>query len=69
MKIVNIWKFPEFMSMANAPIPRQRRMANALPLGHRKLVNPLPYPGGASGIHLILPLFTVKTLKIETEIM
>ena len=32
-------------------------MANALPLGHRKLVNPPPYPGGGpSGIHLILPL-------------
>ena len=24
-------------------------MANALPLGHRKLVNPPPYPGGGGG--------------------
>ena len=32
-------------------------MANALPLRHRKLVNPPPFPGGRpSGIHLILPL-------------
>ena len=38
MKIVNIWKFLEFMSMANA-----------LPLGYRKLVNPPPYPGGTLG--------------------
>ena len=50
MKIVNIWKFLEFMSMANAPTPGLRCMANALPLGHRKVVNP-----GPSGIHLILP--------------
>ena len=46
MKIVNIWKFLKFMSIANAPTPGQRRMANALPLGHRKLANPPPYPGG-----------------------
>ena len=46
MKIVNIWKFLEFMSMANAPTPGQRWMANALPLGHRKFVNRPPYPGG-----------------------
>ena len=49
MKIVNIWTFLEFMSMANAPTPGQRRMANTLPLGHRKLVNPPPYPGGTLG--------------------
>ena len=48
MKIVNIWTFLEFMSMANAPTPWQRRMANTLPLGHRKLVNPPPYPGGGT---------------------
>ena len=43
--------------MANAPTSGQRWMANALPLGHRKLVNPPPYPGGGpSGIYLILPL-------------
>ena len=57
MKIVNIWKFLRFMSMANAPTPEQRLMANALPLGHRKLANPSPYPEeGPSEIHLILPL-------------
>ena len=49
MKKVNILKFLEFTSMANAPTPGQRRMANALPLGHRKLVNPPPYPGGTLG--------------------
>ena len=46
MKIVNIRKFLEFMSMANAPTPGKRWMANALPLEHRKLANPPPYPGG-----------------------
>ena len=35
--------------MANAPTPGQRWMANALPLGHRKLANPPPYPGGTLG--------------------
>ena len=48
MKIVNIWKFLKFMSMANAPTPGQRWMANALPLGHRKLANPPPYPRGGT---------------------
>ena len=38
--------------------------ANALPLEHRKLANPPPYPwGGPSGIHLILPLGKLKNGK------
>ena len=37
------------MSMANAPTPGQRSMANALSLGHREVVNPPPYPGGTLG--------------------
>ena len=45
MNIVTIWKFLEFMLISNAPTPGQRWMANALSLGHGKLVNPPPYPG------------------------
>ena len=57
---LEIWKFLEFMSVANAPSPGQDEWQMHYPSGTEKWQIPHPIPGGPSGIHLILPL--LKTM-------
>ena len=45
-------------------------MANALPLGHRKLVNPPPYPGGGTlGDSLDTSISISKTLSLINSLV
>ena len=56
MKIVNIWKFLEFMSMANAPTSGAKMIGKCpTPRAHKSGKTPTISRGGSSGIQLIIP--------------
>ena len=61
MKIVNIWKFLEFMSInGKCPYPRAKMNGKCpTPRAQKTGKTPTLSRGGPSGIHLILPLRTI----------